>query len=237
MLELTPSFFDRHGLEVSRETCERFNVYARLLLKWQKTVNLVSAATLANLAERHFLDSAQLVKYIPPEPVKLADMGAGAGFPGLVLGMMGVGEVHLIESDVRKATFLRTVAGTGAFRPQRSSSQAEDVSRETSGSAVAPRRGQGDYRSIVVHDDRVDSVAIDGLDIITARALAPLGDLLGMAHQLAAGKDVKCLFLKGEKCDAEIAKAQKRFDFNLEVHSSLSDPHGKILAITGVKPR
>ncbi len=236
MLELTPGFFKKHGLEVSRETCERFNVYAKLLLKWQKTVNLVSEATLANLGERHFFDSAQLVKYLPHAPVKLADMGAGAGFPGLVLGMMGVGEVHLIESDVRKATFLRTVAGTEAFRQQRGAPD-ENVSRETSGPSIPPQSGQRDYRSIVVHDDRVDSVAIEGLDIITARALAPLVDLLGMAHRLAAGNDIKCLFLKGEKYEEELEKAQKRFDFNLEIHDSLSDSSGKILAITGVKPR
>ncbi|MBU6475224.1 MAG: 16S rRNA (guanine(527)-N(7))-methyltransferase RsmG [Alphaproteobacteria bacterium] len=206
MPDLTPDFFERHGCNVSRETCELFGVYKKLLLKWQKTINLVSETTLEDLENRHFLDSAQLFKHLPRGPVKLADMGSGAGFPGLVLAMMGAGEIHLIESDVRKATFLR------------------EVSRETS-------------VSVTVHDDRVEDVQIEGLNVITARALAPLKDLLSMARRLAGGNDVKCLFLKGEKYQEEIEKAKKRFDFTLEIHDSLSDSTGKILVITGVTPR
>lgn len=197
--------FEKYGLDVSRETREKLDIYARLLLKWQKTINLVSETTLEDLSLRHFADSVQLMKYIPNKQVKLADMGSGAGFPGLVLALMGVKEVHLIESDIRKATFLR------------------EVSRETSAGAI-------------IHDDRVEDTAIDGLDIITARALAPLRDLLGMASKLATpDRPLICLFLKGEKTPEELEKAKKMFNFNVLSHDSVSDDSGKVLEISALK--
>jgi 16S rRNA (guanine527-N7)-methyltransferase len=192
--------FAKYGLDVSRETREKFNRYAELLLKWQKTINLVSDTTLEDLAMRHFLDSAQLIKYIPDKKIKLADLGSGAGFPGLVLAMLGVAEVHLIESDIRKATFLR------------------EVSRETN-------------TRVIVHDDRVEDTTIADIDLITARALAPLRDLLVMAQKLSAPA---CLFLKGEKTVEEVEKAQKRFNFVLEIHQSVTDETGKILYINNL---
>jgi 16S rRNA (guanine527-N7)-methyltransferase len=194
--------FDKYGLDVSRETREKFGIYARLLLKWQKAINLVSEATLEELALRHFVDSAQLAKYLPGRPVKLADMGSGAGFPGLVLAMMGAGEVHLIESDVRKATFLR------------------EVSRETS----TPVR---------VYDDRIEEVSIEGVEIVTARALAPLKDLLTLAYRLSQGQ-AQYLFLKGEKTEEELEKARKQWNFTCEISQSVTDEQGKILKINNL---
>jgi len=100
---------------VSRETLARFQIYADLLRRWQKAINLVGASTLPDLWRRHFEDSAQLFSLLPPTARVLVDLGSGAGFPGLVLALMGVPEVHLIESDRRKATFLREAArATGA---------------------------------------------------------------------------------------------------------------------------
>lgn len=102
---------------VSRETIERLAKYAQMLELWQQKINLVSATTLPNLWTRHLLDSAQLFSYLPAGVQRLVDLGSGAGFPGLVLAIMGVPEVHLIESDQRKAIFLREVSretGAGA---------------------------------------------------------------------------------------------------------------------------
>jgi len=100
---------------VSRETLDRLQAYAELLTKWQKAINLVGPKTLPDLWRRHFLDSAQLYPLLPAGTASLADLGSGAGFPGLVLAIMGVPEVHLVESDARKGTFLREVARiTGA---------------------------------------------------------------------------------------------------------------------------
>ncbi len=106
---LTPDGFAAR-CDVSRETLERFEAYAALLRRWQKAINLVGPSTLPDLWRRHFEDSAQLFPLIPPSARVLVDLGSGAGFPGLVLALMGVPEVHLIESDRRKATFLREAA-------------------------------------------------------------------------------------------------------------------------------
>jgi 16S rRNA (guanine527-N7)-methyltransferase len=97
-------------INVSRETLERLEAYVALLTKWQATLNLVAPSTLADVWRRHILDSAQVFALIdrPAEP--LVDIGSGAGFPGLVLGIMGVSQLHLIESDARKCAFLREAA-------------------------------------------------------------------------------------------------------------------------------
>ncbi|MBI3446108.1 MAG: 16S rRNA (guanine(527)-N(7))-methyltransferase RsmG [Magnetospirillum sp.] len=100
---------------VSRETLERLTAYAALLMKWQARINLVGPDTIADLWSRHFLDSAQLFPLIRPDARRLVDLGSGAGFPGLVLAIMGAPDVHLVESDQRKCAFLREVARiTGA---------------------------------------------------------------------------------------------------------------------------
>ena len=102
-------------LGVSRETLERLTVYLELLRRWQPAINLVGPGTLADPWRRHFLDSAQLAAHVPTEAGNLVDLGSGAGFPGMVLALLGVGGVHLIEGDRRKAQFLHQVArATGA---------------------------------------------------------------------------------------------------------------------------
>ena len=106
---LSPDAF-RAETGVSRETLDRLALYLALLRKWQARINLVSAATLADPWRRHFLDSAQLVPLLPESTQTLVDLGSGAGFPGLVLAILGVPDVHLIESDQRKIAFLREVA-------------------------------------------------------------------------------------------------------------------------------
>ena len=107
------AFGERLG--VSRETLERLTVHLDLLRRWQPAINLVGPATLADPWRRHFLDSAQLVKHLPDAAANLADLGSGAGFPGMVLALLGVEGVQLIEADRRKAQFLREVArATGA---------------------------------------------------------------------------------------------------------------------------
>lgn len=95
---------------VSRETLARLEAYAELLVKWQARINLVGPDTLPDLWSRHFLDSAQLFPLIKSGARRLVDLGSGAGFPGLVLAVMGAPDVHLVESDQRKCAFLREVA-------------------------------------------------------------------------------------------------------------------------------
>jgi len=95
---------------VSRETVARLEGYAELLKRWSGRINLVSRNTLGDLWRRHFLDSAQLLPLIPQKARSLVDLGSGAGFPGLVLAILGVSGVELIESDKRKGVFLREAA-------------------------------------------------------------------------------------------------------------------------------
>lgn len=111
---MTPAQFQAK-FGVSRETLEKLETYAAHLRKWNPAINLVSNTTLDDLWTRHLADSAQVFSLVPEGTQRLVDLGSGAGFPGLVLAILGVPEVHLVESDVRKAAFLREVARvTGA---------------------------------------------------------------------------------------------------------------------------
>ncbi|MEI7608052.1 MAG: 16S rRNA (guanine(527)-N(7))-methyltransferase RsmG [Rhodospirillaceae bacterium] len=106
---LTANAF-QNETSVSRETLDRLATYLALLKKWQPRINLVGAATLHDPWRRHFLDSAQLMPLLLESTRTLVDLGSGAGFPGLVLAILGVPDVHLIESDHRKVAFLREAA-------------------------------------------------------------------------------------------------------------------------------
>src|SRR5579872_6350644 len=102
---------------VSRETLDRLTLYVELLIAWNRRINLVGANTIGDIWRRHILDSAQLMPLLPDGTRVVVDVGSGAGLPGLVLAMLGVPEVHLVESDQRKAAFLREaqrVTGTPA---------------------------------------------------------------------------------------------------------------------------
>lgn len=111
---MTPAQFQTR-FDVSRETLEKLEAYAAHLRKWNPAINLVSRTTLDDLWTRHLADSAQVFGLLPAGAGVLVDLGSGAGFPGLVLAILGVPDVHLVESDVRKAAFLREVARvTGA---------------------------------------------------------------------------------------------------------------------------
>lgn len=104
-----------HDTGVSRETLDRLKAYAEILVAWNKKVNLIGRSTVGELWFRHMLDSAQLYPLVPRNTQTLLDIGSGAGFPGFVLAIMGISGVHLVESDKKKAAFLREAARlTGA---------------------------------------------------------------------------------------------------------------------------
>ena len=106
---LSPADF-QSALGASDLVMQRLSVYAELLSKWQRRINLVGKATLDDLWRRHMMDSAQLLPLIPERARTLVDLGSGAGFPGLVLAILGIPEVHLVESDGRKCAFLQEAA-------------------------------------------------------------------------------------------------------------------------------
>jgi 16S rRNA (guanine527-N7)-methyltransferase len=174
---------------VPRETVEKLELYAALLTRWQKAVNLVSPTTLSDVWHRHFADSAQLAG-LASSPKSWVDLGSGAGFPGLVIAILMANHdncsVHLIESNGRKCAFLA------------------DVSRQTG-------------VRVQVHEGRIENIvksgAIGAADVVSSRALAPLDRLLGLAQGFF-GSGTSGLFLKGREASAEVdeARAQWRFD-------------------------
>jgi 16S rRNA (guanine527-N7)-methyltransferase len=186
---------------VSRETLVRLERYAALLRKWQPAINLVGSRTLDDLWRRHMLDSAQLAPLAQGLGKRWLDIGSGAGFPGLVLAILGVGEVHLVESDARKAAFLGTVI------------------HETTAHAV-------------VHVARIESLPAEPYDVITARAVAPLAQLLAWGSRFAAENTIS-LFPKGQDVDVELTEAAKCWKFDAERVPSRSDPRGSILLVKG----
>lgn len=189
---------------VSRETLDRLRAYLDLLVRWQETINLVAASTLIDPWRRHVLDSAQLMAFWPEGARVLVDLGSGAGFPGLVLAIMGAPEVHLIERDRRKAAFLREAArATGC-------------------------------PSVTVHACGIGVVPAFKTDVITARALSPLPDLLAHAARFATPGTV-CLFLKGRRVEAELTDARRGWMMELSQRPSLSDAEGRILIIRGFR--
>lgn len=94
---------------VSRETCDKLDIYVALLLKWQHSINLISPKTISEVWERHILDCAQLLQYLPPEPSRLLDCGSGAGLPAVILAALTPHQVEMVESDTRKCAFMQTV--------------------------------------------------------------------------------------------------------------------------------
>jgi 16S rRNA (guanine527-N7)-methyltransferase len=127
---------------------DRLEGFAALLVKWQKAINLVAPDSIPDLWRRHMLDSASLFPLIPATARVLVDLGSGAGFPGLVLAIMGVPEVHLVESDTRKCAFLSE--GARLFAPGR----------------------------VTVHRVRIEAAPPIAADVVTARALTELPKLL-----------------------------------------------------------
>lgn len=186
---------------VSRETLARLKAYVGLLEEWNSRQNLVSAASLANVWRRHAWDSAQLLTYIPKDARTLADLGSGAGFPGLVLAEMlrDRVKVTLFESTAKKCAFLEEIGG---------------------------RLGL----NLEIRNTRMEAAAQEAFDVVTARACAPLDKLLGYAQHFTGPKTV-CLFLKGQNVGSELTEARKSWKVTLQQHPSLTDPSGSILEI------
>lgn len=198
------------GFPVSRETIEKLMVYEQLLKKWQKSINLISDSTIDNIWGRHFLDSAQLVKYIPQSNCRIVDFGSGAGFPILVYATLlqnaknsGKQEFHLIESDSRKCAFMREVIRSINL-------------------------------NINIHNSRIEQISLGFFDFITARALTSLDGLLTYARPFIT-KNSTCIFLKGETLAEEMTVFNRKWEAQIEEYPSLSDETGKIVILKNIK--
>jgi 16S rRNA (guanine527-N7)-methyltransferase len=193
---------------VSRETIERLEVYAALLQKWNRRINLVAPGTIDALWDRHFTDSAQLLELAPHSATKWVDLGSGGGFPGAVVAILAHAThphlvTSLVESDQRKATFLRAIA------------------RETDS-------------PFSVITDRAEQAPKSRADVVSARALAPLEVLLGyvVRHTMDGGV---ALLPKGANAASEVEMARKTWSFSCESNPSVTDQKAAILKIGDIK--
>jgi 16S rRNA (guanine527-N7)-methyltransferase len=196
---------------VSRETEARLDRYVDLLLEWQAKTNLVAPSTLPNLWTRHISDSLQLLMLAPSAKV-WADFGSGGGFPGVVLACAlaetSGAMIHLVERNAKKAAFLR------------------EALRVTSSPGTVHLADIGD--SV----DRIGS----RVDCVTARAVAPLHQLIGFAEPLVS-RGAKALFLKGQDVEAELTEATKYWNIKPQLHSSRTGGHGWIVELDRIERR
>jgi 16S rRNA (guanine527-N7)-methyltransferase len=196
---------------VSRETAARLDRFVALLLDWRTRLNLIAASTAPFVWTRHIADSLQLIA-LAPDARKWADLGAGAGFPGLpiacALADQSAAEVHLIESNNKKAAFLReAVRVTGA--------------------------------PAIVHATRIAEFSqkfAGELDVVTARALAPLSELLSIAYPLLKS-GAQGIFPKGQDVEAELTQAAKCWSIQASLVPSRTDPKSRLVMIRDAEPR
>lgn len=195
---------------VSHETEARLDRYIALLREWQAKTNLVAPSTLPNLWTRHIADSLQLID-LAPAAKRWADLGSGGGFPGVVLACAMAGtpgaKVHLVERIAKKAAFLR------------------EAIRVTSSPGVVHLAEIG---------DNVDRIT-GPVDCVTARALAPLHQLIGFAEPLMR-QGAKALFPKGQDVEAELTEAAKYWNIQPQLHQSRTGD-GWIVELTSVERR
>ena len=195
---------------VSRETEDRLDRYLALLREWQAKTNLVALSTLPNLWTRHIADSLQLAD-LAPSAKRWADLGSGGGFPGVVLACVMAGtpdaRVHLVERITKKAAFLR------------------EAIRVTASPGVVHLAEIG---------DNVDRIT-GPVDCVTARALAPLHQLIGFAEPLMR-QGAKALFPKGQDVEAELTEAAKYWNIEPQLHRSRTGD-GWIVELTSVDRR
>ena len=198
-------------VHVSRETWTRLDAMVQLLVRWQKTINLIAPSTLESIWTRHVLDSFQ-VHDVSPEAKTWVDYGSGGGFPGLVIACALAEQpgavVHLVESNAKKAAFLRE-----AIRLTR-----------------APAK---------VHATRLENV-VESLaghtDIVTARAVAPLKQLLDACAPLLLRGAIG-LFPKGQDVEDELTTASTSWAFDVTLIPSRTDPKSRIVKIQHLAPR
>jgi 16S rRNA (guanine527-N7)-methyltransferase len=196
---------------VSRETEARLDRYVDLLREWQAKTNLVAPSTLPNLWTRHISDSLQLLT-LAPSATRWADLGSGGGFPGVVLACAlaetSGAKVHLVERNAKKAAFLR------------------EALRVTNSLGTVHLAEIG---------DNVDRIT-GPVDCVTARALAPLHQLIGFAEPLVRA-GAKALFLKGQDVEAELTEATKYWKITPHLHSSRTGGHGWIVELDHIERR
>jgi 16S rRNA (guanine527-N7)-methyltransferase len=198
---MAESVLDRFN--VSRETRPKIEAYVDLLLTWQQRINLIGPATAPVVWQRHICDALQLIPLLPPGTRQIADLGTGAGIPGLVVAIAAGLDVHLYESNGKKAAFLRE---------------------------AARRSGTTAYIHVVRLETLDMADDVPSVQAVLSRALAPLSTLLGYAEPFLSRGAVG-LFHKGQDVDIELTEATKYWKMKLLKHESQCDPRGVILEV------
>jgi 16S rRNA (guanine527-N7)-methyltransferase len=193
---------------VSRETSERLDRFVAHFLKWQSAVQLVAPSTLSKIWTRHIADSLQLLPDIE-NAKEVVDVGSGGGFPGLVLAVASRDKkFHLIESDTRKASFLREALRITDTAAEVYAERVESVAKRIS----------------------------TGIHMVTARAFAPMDRMLELTEPFFA-TGAKAAFLKSQDVDEELTTAAKSWNVNFQLRTSQTDQRGRILLIEKAERR
>ncbi len=193
--------------DVSRETFDLLKAYEASLREWQNKFNLVSNSSLEDAWNRHFLDSLQLLKYIPETASSLCDFGSGAGFPGMVIAVAlkektPYLKVVLVESIKKKTLYLNEVKKITGVKAE-------------------------------IINDRIENLPRQKFDVITSRAMTSLDKLLEYSFRFCK-KETLCIFPKGKSFQAEIDEAKKKWRFDCTIEDSEQSEEGKILIISNL---
>jgi 16S rRNA (guanine527-N7)-methyltransferase len=197
-----------NGTSVSRETQQRLEHFAELFIKWSKSINLVAPSTMSTMWTRHIADSAQIFS-LSPHPHQWIDLGSGGGFPGIITAILlreiEGGWVHLVESNHKKAAFLRV--------------------------ALQETGGRGTVHPVRIEDA---PPLVPNCQAISARALADLNSLLTYVEPWVINQKARCYFHKGRDYLTEIDKARGCWDFDLIHHASAVESDSNILEVFNI---
>lgn len=194
-------------LNVSRETSEKLIAYSDLIAKWTTSINLIAPNTVPDIWNRHILDSSQIYDLAPADWAHWLDLGSGGGLPGLVVAIM--------DQQRRPVTLIES--------DQRKCLFLNTVRRELS-------------LNVTVLNERIDKAEVSTADVISARALAPLPELLRMSERLLSADGI-ALFPKGERYKQELDQAQEDWHLDVDEIPSQTNPDSRILKVSRIRPR
>jgi 16S rRNA (guanine527-N7)-methyltransferase len=196
-----------HDCNVSRETMDRLEAYAALVVEENQLQNLISQSSTPHIWARHIVDSAQLARFAAPDAQSWLDLGSGAGFPGLVIALLGHGQVTLVEERRLRADFLKRAVGLLGLDKQ-----------------------------VHVEAARIERLEPRKFDVISARAFAPLPRLFEAAIRFATERTIWVL-PKGRNAKSELEAARASWQGGFRVEPSLTDPDAFIIVAQGVSRR
>jgi len=194
-------------LTFSKEEKEKLEIYSSLLKNWQKKFNLVSSASLMDIWQRHFVDSAQLYSLLPKEKkgAVVYDIGSGAGFPGMVLAIMGRKDMVLCESSRKKCKFL------------------EEIKRQT-------------QTEVIIDNIRAEMLPSQTASAIIARAVTSLSELLNLTAPLLKEKGL-CIFPKGVNWKKELILAENFFNIEYDLVKSRTSKESNIFVVHSIEKK